>query len=102
MDNKPKTLFVAGVVNGINEHNSELKTVLISTNANNINFKVRVTDKLYKKIKVGKRYLIVYLDSDPCKIIALWNNPSGKKIVKTSDEIKKFGTIIQKGKARVR
>lgn len=100
MENEPETLFVAGVVKGINEVDCSSKTVTISTNANNIEFVVRVTDRLYQKIKVGKRYLIVYLSCNPSKIIALWNNPSAKKIVKTSDEIKKFGTIIQRGKVR--
>lgn len=102
MNNNSKTLFVAGVVIGVGDYDYDSQTVVIYTNANKIELTVRITDRLYKKIKVGKRYLIVYLDGNPCKIIALWNNPSGKKIVKTSDEIKKFGTIIQKGKARIR
>lgn len=93
---------MAGVVKGVNESDSKSQTVVVSTDANNIEFIVRSSGKLYQKIKVGKRYLIVYFEGSPCKIIAVWRNPSAKKIIKTSDEIKKFGTIVQKGKARIK
>lgn len=96
MDHEPKTLFVAGVIKGIGEHDADSKTVVVSSDANDVKFRVRTSDRLYQKIKVGRRYLIVYKENNPCKIIALWNNPSAKKIVTTAEEIRKFGTIVQK------
>lgn len=98
MDHFPKTLFIVGVV--VEKKDCDSLAVLSFDTNTDIKLKVPISDKFYGKITIGKRYLVVYKDSSPCKIIALWNNPSAKKILTTDNEIRKFGSIIQNGKVR--